>query len=910
MTGNTYSLSLFTTTTPDHFGKVVSKAPDGGITSRPAGEMVRGTVERLELDGPAAFVELLKNAKKNHAISTSVAANNITTAQVVTKRDRVNNPDAISRSKDCFEYPTGVGIITLDFDPPKDGAVMSREALFALLCDIIPAAKQSPAVWSASASSFIYDGETQARGLAGQRLYLFVKSGRDTPRFMEELSARCWLAGLGRIEVSNSGALLKRDVFDRAMANVARLDFVGGAVTQDGLHQVRPAPMILADGPPLDTETALPSLSAADRAKADAIIASALAEAEPRAAEARAAWLATHEREAMRKAVDEGKDPQHARQAVARTYAAAQKGTLSGDFIVYTVDEQGNETPITVDALLKDRPRWHGVKALDCLDPDHRGREACGIIYTNQPTPVIWSLNDAGRVWRLVRQPLSLAITAGDRAKLAEQIADELAATETLFMLGGAATYVSPGHTATLTRPLLAYVVGCHVALFRPGKDGKQTPTEPDAALLDIVAALLPMRLKTIIARSTIPLITPAGAVIDTPGLHDGVLVDIKPDDIEPVPMSPTRAQCVEALRRAWAPWSAYAWADTHSRAAMLSAALTLPMRPLIAAAPGLFVSSPTQASGKSKAVGALAMIARGYVGGAKTWVNNANSEDETRKWAVSVARSGDPVATVDNVTGVFRSSVIATAITEGKLGERLLGGMDHVSPDARITWLASGNGVVMDRDMGSRWLIATIDTGHENPASLSYGFDPIARAAADRMGIVRAIITLHRGYHAAGCPRQDAVSSRFAEWGLIRHLVRWLQDSGIAADAGVGTLADPAQSILDGGAQADPEQEGTAQAWQAMNEIFQDRTFTAADLFRLFKQADTGTGDPDALLLHEACEGLLGSRARLNSKSFHSLLFNRRNRIAAGLKLTPVPAVGTTRGALWKIGPAPLPPA
>jgi len=904
----TYSLSLFTTVSPDHFGKIISKAPGGGITSRPAGEMVRGTVERLDLDGPRAFVGLLQRVQKPQAISTSVPSNRLTSAQVVTKKDRANHPEAISRSKDCFEYPDGPGLVTLDYDPPKGGPVMSREHLHTLLRDLIPCIDQSPVVWSASASSFIYDGETQVRGLAGQRLWLFVKSGLDTPRFMDELSARCWLAGLGRVEVSASGALLKRDVFDRAMANVARLDFVGGAVTLNGLRQARPDPIILSDGPPLDTEAALPSLSAADRAKVGAIIASALAEAEPRAAEARAAWLATHEREAMRRAVDEGKDPQHARQAVARTYSAAQKGTLAGDFILHLVDEQGNETPITVDALLKDRARYHGVKCLDPLDPGHRNREACAIVYANQPTPVVWSLNDAGRVWRLVRQPLSLAVTTGDRAKLAEQIADELAGTGTLFMLGGAPTYVTPGHTATLSRALLAYVTGCHIALYRPGKDGKQTPTEPDAALLDIVAALLPMRLKTIIARSTIPMITPAGAVIDTPGLHDGVLLDVKPDDMEPVPLNPTRAQAVEALRRAWAPWSAYAWADAHSRAAMLSAVLTLPMRPLITSAPGLFASSPTQASGKSKAVGALAMIARGYAGGAKTWINSANSEDENRKWVVSVARSGDPVATIDNVCGTYRSSVVSTAITEGKLGERLLGGMDHISPDIRITWLASGNGVVMDRDMGSRWLIATIDTGLENPSALSYAFDPVARAAADRLGIVRAVLTLHRAWHSVGCPTTDALASRFAEWGLIRHMVRWLADSGIAADAGIGALGDPAQTILDGGAQADPEQEATAQAWAAMSEIFQERPFTAADVFRLFKAVESGTGDPDAHLLHEAFEGLLGGRARLNSKSFHSALFNRRSRIAQGLKLVPVPQAGTTRGALWKIIPAPPP--
>lgn len=897
----TYSLSIFTTSVPDHFGKVISKAADGTITSRPAGEMVKGHVDRVEVADPQAFIAPLKGVKHNQAISTSVPSNGISSAPVVTKAARVNHPSALSRSKDCFEWSDGRSLITLDYDPPKSGPVLSRDELWARLQALVPGIDGSPVCWWSSASSYIYAGDTQIKGLSGQRLYILVKCGRDTQRFMSELAARCWLSGLGRIEVSNSGALLKRELFDAAMANQARLDFIGGAITRDGLHQARPDPIILSDGPPLDTEAALPTLSAADRAKVDAIIASAMAEAEPRAAVARAAWLATHERDAMRKAVDEGKDPQQARAAVARTYAAAQKGTLSGDFLIHIVDEHGKETPITVDTLLKDRPRYHGMKCLDPLDPGHRHREACAIIYTNQPSPVIWSLNDAGKSWRLIRQPLSLAVTTGDRSKLAEQIADELATTETLFMLGGAPTYVTPGHTASLTRPLLAYVTGCHIALYRPGKDGKQSPTEPDAALLDMVSVLLPMRLKTIIARSTIPLITPAGAVIDTPGLHDGVLLDVNPDDTQPVPMNPTPQQAVEALRRAWAPWASYMWADPHSRAAMLAMVLTLPLRPLITSAPGLFLSAPTQASGKSKAVGALAVITRGYVGGSKTWVNSMNSEDETRKWVVSVARSGDSIVNIDNVTGVFKSSVIATAITEGKLAERLLGCLDSISPDARMVWTASGNGVVMDRDMGSRWLVATIDTGTENPAALSYAFDPVTRAAADRMGIVRSILTLHRAWHAAGCPIADGPASRFAEWGkVVYHLTAWLESSGIAADAGIGNLGTCTQSIMDGGASVDPEQEATAQAFHALHGIFQDRQFTAADVFRMYKAVDSGTGDAEAHLLHEAFEGLLGGRARLNSKSFHSALFHRRERIASALKLTQ--QVGTVRGAAWKM--------
>jgi hypothetical protein len=904
------ALTIFTSEQPTALGKTYSLSKDGTLTKTTAGQMTRGTYQVRSFDTVHDLAAILASLSTAQALSSSLPTPGKAEGVVLTEKAVAAggaDVDAVARTKRHFSLPAGQpGVMLIDVDAPPSGDPPARDDLFSLLTSICPGLAQAGVLWSPSGSSCLYEGDTLRRGIKGQHLYVMVSDLADVPRFGKLLDKRLWLASHGRIDVSASGALLPRTVADQSVNQPGRLIFSAGAVCTPPLEQRRGRPLVLADGPPLDTLKALPDLSAEDEGRFVALLETAKVQAEARAAEARAAWRAEREREGLKQAIDDGRDPQQARELIGRTLDAALGGSLLGSFPLVIVDDNGKESATTVDAILKVRDRYHLGRVLDPLNPDHRGRTADAILYLNQPVPVVYSLDDGGTIYRLMRQPTRLAVVNGERARLAELIANELAQHDDLFMLGGQPVRLANGNTTAVTRPLLAYLIGCRIALYRQGKD-KQSPTEPDAQLLDVVAVLLNDKLRKIIARSTIPLIDPTGRVIDRPGFDapSGIYLDMLPGQFEAVTHAPTREQCIEALRRAWAPWSAYQWSDADSRAAMLSAILTLPLRPTIDAAPGLFADSPVQSSGKSKAVGALAAIARGFKGGAKTWPNN--DETELLKWALSTSRSGDPAAVLDNVVGVMRSPALAVAMAEGKVSDRLLGVSQILSLDARITWLASGNNASLDRDMATRWLIARIDTGAENPSVLAYSFDPVDRALSDRLGIVRAVITLHRAWHTVGCPRADSINTRFSDWGrTVRQLVLWLRDSDIAKESGIGLVGDPARSILEGSAANDPETEAVMQAWHALGELFPGaKPFTSAAVKLIYDAAEAG-GDDDAVALRESFEVWVGARGKPSTRVFHTALNNRRDRIAAGLKLEAVPQYGPGKLAVWRIVPVP----
>lgn len=894
----------FTSIKPAHLGKVFT-LKDGALHKEVAGSMAEGTFETASFKTPADLAALLASVTTSQALSASVPVGG-GAGRVVTEKALPSNPTAVARTKRFFALPAQQhGFLLLDADAPKGREGLSAGALVALLCDLVPAAAAAGVVAYPSGSSLILEGDTQTRGIVGMHLYVMIQDLSDTQRFGQVLSKRLWLAGHGRIEVSASGALLPREIFDEAVHQPARLIFSGGAVCTPPLEQRRGAPVILADGGFLDTRAACPDLTDDEQARFVGLLESAKSKAQPQADAARQAWREAREKAGLSAAVAAGQDLTEARSRIARTLDAALGGGLLGAFPLVLVDDHGKESTVTVDQALADKARYHLARCLDPLNPDHRDRAADGLLYLNQAVPCVYSLDDGGTVYRLLRQPVRLAVVRGDKARLAEAISDELATEPDLFNVTGQVVQMQGGNFGALSRPLLHYRVGCRVSLYRQAKD-KATAVEPDAPLLDIVLALLPSRLKSITGRACTPLVTKEGRTITAPGFdaESNLWLDLKPDDAHPISATPTRPELVENLRRAWAPWSAYKWSTPHDRAAMLATVLTIPLRPTIDAAPGLFADAASQASGKSKATGAVAAIVRGRRGGMKTWV--ADQEEELGKYLLSSVRAGDPAIVLDNITGLMRSASIATATVEGKLNIRLLGVSVLQTPDARLLWLASGNNASLDRDMATRWLVARIDPGVENPSALSFRFDPVEAALQDRIGIARAAITLHLGWHAVGRPKADNIPTRFADWGrVVRPLVQWLQSSGIAADAGIGQLGDPAHSILEGSSSLDPESEALGMLLQGLNESFGNTPFTAASVRQAYEMQERGIGT-DQPLVFDALSALLpqAQRGRLTAHSLACALRNRRGRIVGGLRVVEVHQAGATarRGALWRV--------
>ena len=894
--------TVFTSTVP--LGKNYSLSQDGKLTKTTAGNMWAGSYQTVEFGSMAEFAGQLLALNNNQAISSSLPTNGKPCGPVVTERNLAGNVGAVARTKKHFGLPDVPGIALIDVDSPPSGEPLSQVELFELLKDICPDITGAGVIYWPSGSSLIYEGEKQHLGIRGQHLYVWVQSLADLQRAGTVLNQRLFLKGLGRIDISSSGAMLPRTVVDASVHQLARLIFSAGAVVSAPLEQRRPAPLILSEGPPLDSRQALPDLSAEEESRYSLTLETLKAKAEPQAQTVRAEWRIAHEKSAVKQAVDMGTDPAIARETVNRSLDAALCGTLTGSWQVIIVNDEGKEQSFTVDQILKDRTKFHLAKCLDPLNPGHRNRSADSILYLDQPQPIIYSLDDGGTVYKLLRATVRLPVIAGQKAQLAEQIAGIIADDPDLFIMAGRIVRITSGHTTALTAPLLRFLVGCRVSLYRQAKD-KQTAAETDKDLLDMVMVLLPERLRVIVGRSTIPLIDTKGRVIDKPG-HDQsseIYLDLIPGEVQNAPLSPSRLQAVEALKRLWKPWSAYQWATPHDRAAMLATVLTVPLRPTIDAAPGLIADSPSQASGKSKAVGAVAVLARGFQGGAKTWVTN--QEAELEKYCLSVARSADPAIILDNILGVFSSACIATTVAEGKVNARLLGVNDLKTPELRVMWLGSGNNISMGRDELTRFMIARINTGAENPAALSYKFDPVEVALQDRQGIICAAITLHRAYHIAGKPRADNINTRFSEWGkTIRQLVLWLHDSEIADAAGISTLGDPAFSILQTVSVSDPETESLALTLYALSEIFSGKPFTVNDAKREFDMGESG-GDEARRNLHEGISGLLPGRSgKLSPQTLNWAFKHRRDRPAGGLKLELLAPSDQNRGAVWRVVP------
>jgi hypothetical protein len=256
------SITIITSTNPEHLGKIYS-LKDGVLHKETAGFMVAGDYDTVEVDNIHGLAALLEVIGTNQAISNSLVKKGLPlTGMVASKKMLPQTPKAVARTKENFTLDHSVhGVLTLDYDPAPDSKVLSRDELWSLLQTTIPGLDQSGVVWWCSGSSYIFNGETELKGLAGQRVYILIENLSDVPRAVENLNGRLWLRGYGRVMVSSSGAMLERSLFDAAMGEPARLDFIGGSICAEPLEQRRGKPVILNDGGWLDTLQALPDLT-------------------------------------------------------------------------------------------------------------------------------------------------------------------------------------------------------------------------------------------------------------------------------------------------------------------------------------------------------------------------------------------------------------------------------------------------------------------------------------------------------------------------------------------------------------------------------------------------------------------------------------------------------------------------
>jgi hypothetical protein len=335
--------------------------------------MFAGHIKKIPVSSPAGFAKMLRTRDTNQAIVHGISQHQ--EARIVTKNKVGNHTKSetpvIARTKDYITYSEGPGVILFDHDKARAMSVGSEQALkayspeelLACLATVHPEIAKAAYVSTPSTSSCIYSAEGELlRGEGtGSHVYLFVERASDIPRYMEVLGERLFLAGFGRIEISRAGSLLTRTLIDLVVGSPERLDFVAGAVCENGMVQKLPEPVV-KNGEMLDTSTLLDP-TADQKIKYTKLLADLKEQAKPKQEEVVNEYI---EKEANKLAKVKNITFDEAKEVV----VSRQDHVLADDDILFFSHIKDG---VSVADVLKDGEAFHGKSLADPLEPEYEG---------------------------------------------------------------------------------------------------------------------------------------------------------------------------------------------------------------------------------------------------------------------------------------------------------------------------------------------------------------------------------------------------------------------------------------------------------------------------------------------------------------------------------------------------------
>lgn len=237
---------------------------DGNLQKSASAALYMGKFQTVSLDWEGDFGEFISKLNPTqaivHGVCTRLGADNQALASGrVVKNNSAWDPKSgvVSRTAENFGYHgTGVrnggdlyqpfecstpNLVMLDLDDLDKDATMD-EIVMQVYADL-PELKALGCWAYASAGSFIYNGDTQLTGLSGLHIYFTLPQTTAVNDFKTFIDVMLWNKGKGKIFITKSGQRIKRTYVDLSVFAPERLDFIAGAICEDGLDQRRPAPL-------------------------------------------------------------------------------------------------------------------------------------------------------------------------------------------------------------------------------------------------------------------------------------------------------------------------------------------------------------------------------------------------------------------------------------------------------------------------------------------------------------------------------------------------------------------------------------------------------------------------------------------------------------------------------------------
>lgn len=877
---------------PGQLSKSFTLLADGNLQKEKAGQLIEGVFEVLSFGSVKEFANFLPNLKKNEALCYGRPASDLGTIKSKKYKAKTKDHFAITRSRECFDWPKGKAVFFGDYDPAPGTIELTPQEVQLRLIEVIPELVNAPMVLWHSASSHIYHKQTgeALKGAGGVRIYIMVADGRDIPRFGQVLFERLWLKGFGFYMCSKSGQLLSRSLLDASVWQPERLDFAAGASIAENelIEQRRPLPEIINPDAEAFITSSIPDLSHEEKERLE--------------------YIRNNAREAMRseqcvnqeKWIDEQlegiageKDREYKRFFLEK---AILQQKLFADYELITKDG----TRVTVGEILDNTDKWHNQYLKDPLEPDYNG--GSNVSWLNLKSgrkSYLYSHAHGGTTYTLYRQSRTLKVAGGELPRILNETLNIIGIGGETFQRGGTLVRIADGGILTITPPWLKNHIEDKINFIRYDVRSKKevpcdSPPELATRYIHNRGAWLEPELAGLINGAIFRL---DGTLLDTPGYDKktGLLLMCHKDGQHfSVPLNPTLHELRLAFQTLWEPYLLFPFVGTDDAAGVLAAMLTAIQRPVLPTAPAFGTNAYVAGSGKSYLAKAISWLS-GNKPSEMPW---SSEPEEQRKRLTAALLAGRSSILIDNVNGIFDSDTLCSILTGESYEDRKLGVSENLSLSTRALILVTGNNLTVIKDMCRRVIVSTIDHGEERPSKLPFPFNPVARVSENWLKYRAAGLTIMSAFIAAGSPRMTTESvGSFEVWdSTIRQCVLWLSNQNFSLlDESVPELGDPV-NLLEQSYENDPELGRLEEYLSSWHKVYLNQEKTIADVI---EESSYSISEGDNAMRTELLSDISGGK-QPNSRSIAAFMRRNKGRPLNGLVIRRGPVKSGRQ--LWSV--------
>jgi hypothetical protein len=327
------------------------------------------------------------------------------------------------------------------------------------------------------------------------------------------------------------------------------------------------------------------------------------------------------------------------------------------------------------------------------------------------------------------------------------------------------------------------------------------------------------------------PVFAPTGELATEEGYNEAACVYLDLDGFK-VPDVPERPMA-EDLERAKSLifddlLVDFPFKDQASRANACALLLLPFVRPLISDATPLHVVDATeQGTGKGLLVNMLSFIATGR---APMMMTAAKDEAEWDKRILATLRSSPTVISIDNVDKPLTAAPLAAALTTTEYTSRIMGLSEMVTVQNISIWAATGNNVMMSKDMARRSVWIRMNPQMDQPwLRQKFKHNPLQTwVKENRAELAWAALVVIRHWIASGRPSGPLKIGSYEDWSRVL--------SGILNTAGIEGFMENRIEMYESADRDSAEWRAFVELWHAEHG---EQTVLASSLYTIATDND-----------------------------------------------------------------------